>query len=207
MTLTMRATIAVTGGIGSGKSSFCEALSELGAAHISADESAHAALQVGTTAYAAVAATFADCVGDAGIDRALLASRVFESPEARRMLEQIVHPWVREDIRQKIAMSPANVVVVEIPLLAETRTRSDAREEFTYVVTVWAPLKVRQLRAVSSGLTEPDFRGRVAAQADDVDRFAVADLVIPNTRDVGALRHHAVALMARVSAESGRSSR
>ncbi|NDB18237.1 MAG: dephospho-CoA kinase [Actinobacteria bacterium] len=200
----MRTIVAVTGGIGSGKSALCTVLAELSAAYINADDSAHAALQPGTTAATQVAEAFPDCVRDGVVDRALLAARVFGSAQARQLLEEIVHPWVRVDVNTKLSRVAADVAVVEIPLLAETRTRLAAQAEFTCVVAVWAPVSVRATRAVAAGFTESDFRSRLAAQADDAGRFAVADLVIPNAGSTDELRRHAVELMARLRRGTGR---
>lgn len=195
--------IAVTGGIGSGKSTLCRFLTEFGATHIDADESARAALAVGTSAAAAVAEAFADCVDEGVINRALLAARVFASSADRERLESIVHPWVRDDVRSKVAAAKTPVAVVEIPLLAETRSRSAARQEFAYVVDVWAPMSVRAERAHIAGFSADDFRARVNAQASDVQRFAVADLVVPNVADASVLRGQAAHLMSRVIGKSG----
>lgn len=195
--------VAVTGGIGSGKSTLCRLLVDFGATHIDADESARAALAAGTTAHAAVAAAFPDCVHDGVVDRAQLAARVFTSSADRQHLEGIVHPWIRDDVQSKMAAATTPVVVVEIPLLAETRSRSAARAEFAYVVDVWAPMSVRAERARTAGYSADDFSARVTAQASDSQRFAVADLVVPNVSDAPELRAHAAHVMSRVVGRSG----
>lgn len=193
-----RVVVAVTGGIGAGKSTLGRHLEALGALRIDADESARAALEPGSGAASDVGALFPECVHDGRVDRAALAAVVFAAPERRQALEAIVHPWVRADIQVKVAAAAAQVVVVEVPLLAETRSRAVARTEFNYVVDVWAPLSLRAERAVAAGLPPADFDARVRAQASDTERFAVADLVVPNATSPDALRAHAPMLLARL---------
>ncbi|MEY3434123.1 MAG: hypothetical protein RL057_503, partial [Actinomycetota bacterium] len=105
--------VAVTGGIGSGKSSVGEILQELGAVIIDSDELARTVIERGSPGYDQVLAAFGDEILTAGeIDRAKLAGLVFTEPELLKKLEGIVHPLVREAAEGIIRSIPAETVVV-----------------------------------------------------------------------------------------------
>ena len=85
---------------------------------------------------------------------------------------------------------------MDIPLLAESRSRPAAASEFDYVVTVWADGPLRRERLRDRGLADPDIEARMAAQATDEARQAVSDAVVPNIGTIDALRDRAEALLA-----------
>jgi len=176
--------IALTGGIGAGKSTVARLLAERGAVVIDADALARAALAPGSPGEQAVLGEFGPAVaGDAGeIDRGRLASLVFTDPAARSRLEAIVHPIVREQAATlAAAAAPGSVIVHEIPLLAETWAERPDRASFDLIVTVEAPAEVRLARLRARGMADADARARMAAQADDAQRRAIADVVIDNS--------------------------
>ena len=183
--------IAVTGGIGSGKSSVSSRLASYGAVVVDADALAREVVEPGTPGLAAVVAEFGPAVlsADGSLDRAALAAIVFHDAERRADLEAIVHPLVGARSAQLLAEAPASAVAVyDVPLLAETlATGGSLGEEFDVVVAVAAPVETRVQRLVSRGLTEEDARARIAAQATDEQRAAIADLVVDNSGDLGAL--------------------
>jgi dephospho-CoA kinase len=176
--------VALTGGIGSGKSSVAARLEALGAVVVDADAIAREVVERGTPGLAAVVAEFGDDVlaEDGSLDRAAMAAIVFADPERRRSLEAIVHPLVAARSAELLAAAPANAVVVyDVPLLAESHgTGRDRTGEFDAVVVVEAPLEVRVARLKARGLSEDDARARIAAQVTDADRRAIADHVILN---------------------------
>jgi len=172
--------VGLTGGIGAGKSAVAGRLKELGAVLVDADALARAALAPGTDALAEVVAMFgADLVGpDGTLDRAALGRRVFDDDAARRRLEEIVHPRVREQTVQLIAAAPPDAIVVnDVPLLVEANLAA----AYDIVVVVVAPIETRIDRLVRTRpLSRDEAYARIRAQASDEQRAAVADVVINN---------------------------
>jgi dephospho-CoA kinase len=172
--------IGLTGGIGSGKSTVSSLLAEHGAVVVDADRIAREVLEAGTPGLAAVVEAFGDAIlgEDGALDRAALAEVVFSDPEARARLNGIVHPLVRARAAEVAAAAPeAAVVVHDVPLLVE----SGQAGSYDLVLVVEAGLGVRIERLVRRGLSEEDARARVAAQATDEERRAVADVVLDNS--------------------------
>jgi len=168
--------IGLTGGIGSGKSTVAKRLVELGATEIDADLLAREVVAPGTEGLEAVAGRFGEDLvnADGSLDRALLAQRAFSSEENRKALEAILHPMIQRLSRERISQA-TGLVVYTIPLLVET----DSTLPFDKIVTVSAPVEVRVERLVQSrGMTETEAKARIAAQASDAQREAIADFVI-----------------------------
>lgn len=182
--------IGLTGGIASGKSTAAQALRELGAPVVDADDLAHAAIEPGGAAYEAVREAFGEAIlrADGTIDRKRLARLVFRDPEARRRLEAIVHPAVTHALAewieaQRRAGAPAAVVVV--PLLVETGWHR--RVDEVWVVDAPEEVQIARLRA-RDGLGEEEARVRIRAQASRAKRLRAATRVFPNDGDAAALR-------------------
>jgi dephospho-CoA kinase len=177
--------IGLTGGIGSGKSTVSALLAQRGARVVDADVLAREVVAPGTPGLAAVVEAFGDGVltADGAIDRPALASVVFGDPSARATLDGIVHPLVRARAVELISAMPDDAVVVQdIPLLVETGQAGS----FDLVLVVEAEPEIRVARLVRRGLSEDDARARIAAQATDEQRRAVADVVLDNS---GNLEH------------------
>ncbi len=175
--------IAVTGGIGSGKSAVTARLARRGAVVVDADAIAREVVEPGTPGLAAVVAEFGGDVlrDDGSLDRPALAAIVFADADRRRALEAIVHPLVGRRSQELLEAAPPEAVVVyDVPLLAESAHLGRV-EGFDRVVVVTAPVETRVQRLVSRGLAEDDARARIAAQADDTARLAIADLVVDNS--------------------------
>jgi dephospho-CoA kinase len=196
--------VGVTGGIGSGKSSFVAELAVLGVPVVDADAIARRCVEPGSAALDAIVARFGPAVlrADGSLDRAALAAIVFSDVAARRDLEAITHPCIRTGIDAELAAllgrdpRPA-VAVVEHPLLIE----SGAHERVDVVVVVEAPLEQRIARLTEQrGMTEADARARIAAQVDDATRRSFADHVVVNDGDAAALRPAAERLLAHLTA-------
>jgi len=172
-------TVAVTGGIGSGKSLVGDYLEALGAIVIDSDQLARAVIERGTPGFDEVVSRFGDKVlRDGLIDRVALGEIVFADPVARKDLEAIIHPRVRAETEAVILSAPeGSVVVNQIPLLVETNGAS----RFDYVITVEAPEEMRIARLKERGMKEHDARKRMSAQASTAEREAVADLVLDNS--------------------------
>ncbi len=178
--------VAVTGGIGSGKSSVGEILQELGAVIIDSDELARTVIERGSPGYDQVLTAFGDEILTAGeIDRAKLAGLVFTEPELRKKLEGIVHPLVRAAAEGIMRSIPAESVVVnEIPLLFET----DGAKRFDFVIAVQAPIELRIERLTQRGMKHYEIEKRFAAQASDEQRASIAHAVVVNDGSLEALR-------------------
>ncbi|MGY2128108.1 dephospho-CoA kinase [Blastococcus sp. SYSU DS0617] len=178
--------IGLTGGIGSGKSTVAGLLAERGAVVVDADRIAREVVAPGTPGLAAIVDAFGTSVlsADGSLDRPALASVVFTDPEARARLDAIVHPLVRERSVQLIAAaSPDAVLVNDVPLLVETGQAGT----YDLVLVVEADLETRLARLVERGTTREDARARIAAQATDEERRAVADVVLDNSGNLEQL--------------------
>jgi len=172
--------IGLTGGIGSGKSTVSVLLAERGAVIVDADRIAREVVEPGTPGLAAVVSAFGDGVvgPDGGLDRPALAAVVFADAAARARLDGIVHPLVRARAAEVVAAAPPDAVLVhDIPLLVETGQAG----RYALVLVVQADLDTRVARLVQRGMTEDDARARIAAQATDEQRAAVADVVLDNS--------------------------
>jgi dephospho-CoA kinase len=180
-------TVAVTGGIGSGKSTVATILAGLGAVVVDSDQLAREVVAPGTAGLAAVTEQFGPGVlaPDGSLDRAAMAGIVFADPRSRARLEAIVHPLVRAEFRQaREAAGLAAIVVNDIPLV---RTLADAAA-FHLVVGVGAAEEVRIARLAARGMPESDAGARIASQIGDDIRRELADAWIDNSGDEAALR-------------------
>ena len=178
--------IGLTGGIGSGKSTVAALLAERGARVVDADRIAREVVEPGTPGLAAVVAEFGEAVlaADGSLDRPALAAVVFGDPAARARLDGVVHPLVRARAAELVAAAPADAVVVQdVPLLVETGQAGS----YDLVLVVEADPEVRVARLVGRGLSADDARARMASQATDEQRRAVADVVLRNDGDRDAL--------------------
>jgi dephospho-CoA kinase len=171
--------VGLTGGVGSGKSTVSALLARHGALVIDADAIAREVVEPGTPGYDAVLARFgAEVVAaDGTLDRPALAAVVFGDEAARADLNAIVHPLVGERSAELMAAAaPEDVVVYDVPLLVESRLG----KAFDVVVVVEADVDTRLTRLAERGLAESDARARMAVQASDEERRAVAHEVIAN---------------------------
>lgn len=174
--------IGLTGGIASGKSTVSAMLRELGARVLDADEYAREAVTPGSQGLAEVAAAFGPDVlrPDGSLDRARLGRIVFADEAARKRLNAIVHPRVREAMAADIDRARAEglpAIVLDVPLLFEGGL--DAICDETWVVSVDPATQLARLRA-RDGSNEAEARARVAAQMPLVDKVARATAVIDN---------------------------
>lgn len=173
--------IGLTGGIASGKSTVARRLAEHGAVIVDADRIAREVVEPGTPALRAIAERFGSEViaADGSLNRPALGAIVFTDERARLDLNGITHPAVVAESQRQFAAAAADAVVVyDVPLLAEGRGSAEFRE----VVVVHAPAETRIRRLVDlRGMAEPEARNRVASQASDEERLAMADVVIDSS--------------------------
>ena len=175
--------VALTGGIGSGKSAVSARLVEHGAVLLDADAIAREVVEPGGEAFDEVVARFGEAVlgADGAIDRAALAAIVFADPAARADLERIVHPAVGRVVMARLEEEAAtdHVVVLDIPLLVEAGGRDRYPVAGVLVVDTLPELALRRLVELR-GMTEDDARARMGAQASREERLRQADYVILN---------------------------
>jgi len=191
--------VGLTGGVGSGKSTVSALLAEHGAVIIDADALAREVVEPGTPGFDAVVARFGPSVvgSDGALDRAALAAIVFNDEAARADLNAIVHPLVGQRTAEQMAAAPADAIVVyDVPLLVE----SGLAQSFDVVVVVHADADTRVARLVARGMPEHDARARIAAQASDDERRAVAHEIVDNDGDRAALAAQVDNLWARLKA-------
>ena len=170
--------VGLTGGIGSGKSLAAQFFSQLGALVIDADQLARSAIERGSEGFDEVLLRFGDTVLKNGdIDRVALGQIVFENPEAKRDLEEIIHPRIRAEFEEAVAsLNPGQIMVYEIPLLVET----NAADRFDFVITVESDPELRKERLRARGMFHSDIEKRMASQATEEQRRAIADCVLSN---------------------------
>ena len=174
--------VAVSGGIGSGKSSVTEVFSSLGAVTADADAIAREILEPGEPALDQVVQAFGhDLIrADGSLDRGGLARRVFTgegSDERIAALNAITHPAIEQRAWEILNGAPdGSVAVYDIPLLVE----GDGAEHFDAVVIVDAPIEERITRLESRGVAPEDARARIRAQASSCQRRAIASIWIDN---------------------------
>lgn len=172
--------IGLTGGIGSGKTRVADQLGEWGASLVDTDAIAHALTQPGGRAMPAIVQTFgAEAARDDGaMDRAWMRDLVFREPAARARLEAILHPLIGEETAAAAARARGAYLVFVVPLLVESG-RWRARVDRICVVDCDPETQLARVQA-RSGLTAPDIRRIMAAQAARATRLEVADDVILN---------------------------
>lgn len=176
--------LAVTGGIGSGKTTAARLLGDLGATVIDLDDLAKRLTGADGPLVGEVTAAFGPGIlgADGGVDHRALAKIAFESPESARKLDAIVHPGVYAAVAGALDMllevpEPPAVVVLDIPLLAEAPEFFDLVDG---VLVVSADEDSRLARLVSRGMSEADVHARMACQVSDAERRDIADYVVEN---------------------------
>ncbi|MBT2503234.1 dephospho-CoA kinase [Curtobacterium sp. ISL-83] len=178
--------IGLTGGIAAGKSTVSKRWAEHGAVVVDADRLARDAVAPGSPGLARVAERFGSSVlaPDGSLDRPALGAIVFADVAARKDLEAITHPevWRLAQLAfdAAAAADPEAIVVYDVPLLAEAQGSRPLR--FDAVVVVDAPAAQRVERLVAHrGMSRTEAERRVAAQASDEERLALADEVVDAT--------------------------
>ena len=171
--------IALTGGIGSGKSTVARRWVELGATEVDADLLAREVVEPGSIGLEQVVQEFGSSVltQSGNLDRAALAKIAFANDANRVKLESILHPLI-QDLALKKVSNLEGIIVYTIPLFVESKSKL----QFDKVVAISCDENVRVDRLIEQrGMNEAEARSRIAAQASDSEREAVADLVIDST--------------------------
>lgn len=189
--------IALTGGIGSGKSAVAALLAQRGAIIIDADAIARDVVAPGTPGLASIVEVFGPAMlhSDGALNRAALASVVFADPGKLAILNDITHPLIAQESARRIDSAPADsVIVYDMPLLVE----NGLADGWDLVIVVDAPDELRLQRLEARGLERADAQRRMAAQATRQERLAMADVVIDNGGSMEALRVQVGRLWARI---------
>jgi dephospho-CoA kinase len=185
--------VGLTGGIGSGKSAAADEFAALGASVVDTDAISHQLTGPGGAALPALEKLFgAEFVRDGRLDRARMRERAFSDPAAKKALEALLHPMIREESKRLIAAARGPYVVHVIPLLIES---PDYRSRVDRVLVVDLPedMQVARVR-LRSGLSEPQVRAIIRSQATRAARLAAADDVADNAGARDALRKQVAAL-------------
>jgi dephospho-CoA kinase len=188
-----RFVVGLTGGIGSGKSAAADEFAALGATVVDTDVIAHELTESGGAALPAVEKLFgADFIRDGRMDRLRMRERVFSDPAAKKALEDLLHPMIREESQRRIAAAAGPYVIHVVPLLVES---ADYRRRVDRVLVVDAPEEAQVARVRSrSGLPEEQVRAIMRSQAARATRLAAADDVVDNSGPRDALRKQVAAL-------------
>lgn len=178
--------VALTGGIGSGKSSVSQRLAARGALIIDADEVVKELQQPGEPVFLAMVERWGPSIvaADGTLDRRAVAGIVFDDGAELEALNTLVHPAVRVEMlaRTEAASSSDRVVILDIPLLAEGGAD---RRGASAVIVVDCPPEIAVERLVTLRAFErADAEARIAAQAGREDRLAMADFVVDNSADL-----------------------
>ncbi len=174
--------IAITGGIGSGKSTVAQGLVAHGAVLVDADAIVKELQEPGTDVFNAMVERWGEGIvaDDGSLDRAAVAAIVFADEQALTDLNELVHPAVRTEMAARIDVLAETdaVVLQDIPLLAESKRGPGGASA---VVVVDCPVEVAIQRLIDyRSFDRADAEARVAAQASREDRRALADFVIDN---------------------------
>ncbi len=180
--------VGLTGGIATGKSTVARMFEDRGARVIDADQAAREVVRPGTPGLKAIVAAFGPSVLDGEVlDRAAMRERITRDPEAKRTLEAITHPAIREWVADRVSEHVAKgapVVIVEAALLVET---GGYRMYPTLIVVSCSPqLQVERVMA-RDGVSAAAARGLIATQLPMANKEAVANHVIQNEGDLAAL--------------------
>ena len=172
--------VALTGGIGSGKTMVGEIFAELGALVVDSDQLAREVVERGSKGFDLIVTEFGDeILKDGDLDRAALASLIFKDQKKRARLEEITHPLIRQSFAKIVSSAGSESIIInQIPLLVESKHDY----KFDHVITISAPEKIRTERLIKRGLTLTQIEQRMKAQATDAQREVISDTVIVNDK-------------------------
>ncbi|RQM75169.1 dephospho-CoA kinase [Aeromonas hydrophila] len=171
--------VAITGGIGSGKTTVANQFAELGIEVVDADVIAREVVEPGTPALAAIAAHFGSEVitPDGQLDRRWLRERVFTDPQAKGWLNALLHPLIRTEMQRQCAAARSPYCLLVVPLLVENRLTALANRVLVIDVDEATQLE-RTCRR--DGVSREQAQAILAAQASRAERLAAADDVLDN---------------------------
>ena len=174
--------VAVTGGAGSGKTSVCNRLKELGVKVISADEMAREAVAPGSTAFKKIVHYFGNTIllSDGTLNRKKLRRMITDDSDARLAMERFIHHEIAKLILKNVVFAEkegSRMVVIEVPLLFEL----DMKEKFDWVVVVSADKELRVKRLMERDQTSRDEAMHlIDVQMPEKEKINLADYVVRN---------------------------
>lgn len=194
--------IGLTGGIGSGKSTVCQLFAQLGTPILDTDAIAHVLVKPGQPALTELITAFGNEILDqhGALNRELLRKRVFRDETERLRLEAILHPLIRQQLREQVKSVHASYVIIAIPLLLEKHWQ----EEVDRILVVDAEEHLQVLRTTERDGLSPDMVKQIMnTQVNRLERLAAADDIIRNNgkledlqEQVQKLHYHYVQLAA-----------
>ncbi len=193
---TMTYIVALTGGIGSGKSTVADAFARHGAPIVDADVIARQVVQPDTPALAAIAAHFGKEIlqPDGTLDRATLRERIFSQPDEKVWLNQLLHPLIQQETQRQLAQTTHPYALWVVPLLVENHLQSRADR----VLVVDVDRETQLARTIArDGISRQQAHNILSAQATREQRLAAADDVIDNSGTAQGIEPHVAALHRR----------
>ncbi|MBO0407635.1 dephospho-CoA kinase [Aeromonas hydrophila] len=171
--------VAITGGIGSGKTTVANQFAELGIEVVDADVIAREVVEPSTPALAAIAAHFGSAVitPDGQLDRRRLRERVFTDPPAKSWLNALLHPLIRTEMQRQCAAARSPYCLLVVPLLVENRLTALANR--VLVIDVDEATQIERT-CRRDGVSHEQAQAILAAQASRAERLAAADDVLDN---------------------------
>jgi len=182
-----RFVVGLTGGIGSGKSLIANMFADRGASIVDTDQIAHALTGPNGAAMPDILAEFGAQMADSrgAMDRAQMRDLVFREPAAKRRLEAILHPMIRDATLAAAADASGDYVMLAIPLLVESGAW---KQRVNRVLVIDCPEEVQVARVMArNGLAEDQVRAIMATQVPRTVRLAAADDIIDNGGTIEAL--------------------
>lgn len=172
--------VALTGGIGSGKTTVANAFARHGATLVDADVIARQVVEPGTSALAAIAERFGNemLLPDGALNRAALRQRIFSHPDDKTWLNQLLHPLIHRETQRQLAQAAGPYALWAVPLLVENGLQD--RADRVLVIDVDAETQLARTIA-RDGVSREQAQSILAAQATRRQRLAVADDIIDNS--------------------------
>lgn len=185
--------VALTGGIGSGKSTVADAFARFGVAIVDADIIARQIVEPGTPALDAIAAHFGNemLLADGSLNRAALRQRIFSDADEKRWLNQLLHPQIQRETQRQLAKAQSCYVLWVVPLLVENGLQD--RADRVLVVDVDSETQLARTMA-RDGISRQQALNILSAQATREQRLAVADDIIDNSGSAQGIEPYVAAL-------------
>lgn len=185
--------VGITGGIATGKSTVTKMLRSHGYTVLDADVMTHKAYEPGSETFKQITASF-DCLENGEISRKKLGQIVFQNPQQKKVLEDIIHPYVYKRMEEGIRTASGSLIFLDVPLLFEAHF--DTLCDAVIVVSCTPDIQLRRLMA-RNHLSKEESQRRISSQMPLAEKEARADYVIDNSGD----RYHLQNQVKRVLGE------
>ncbi len=192
--------VALTGGVASGKSTVAALMREAGLPVLDSDTIARQVVAPGKPAWQALRQNFGEEFfgPDGSVDRQALARHVFTRPEARQKLNRLLHPWIAQELQERLAQLQSQgepLVVVEIPLLFELGLET----LYDSIIVVYSDLESQKQRlARRDSRVADEVAGILAAQGSLRQKAAQADFVVDNSGSLAATKEQVKKIIAEL---------